>query len=371
MNQKIFEVGIIGGGIAGASVAAFLAEDGVECALFEMENTLAYHTTGRSAALYTPHYGPDSMRAFARVAKDFFLNPPYDVPSPLTSEKGAVSIVDEEQAKFVERPPGTVWWDEAKCIAEIPILRSGKFIGGVYEEAVRDIDVHALHSLYVRIAKQNKCQFFQDSMVQAVTRKSEFWTLHTKSGDYQVRKFVNAAGAWGDRVGALAGVKPIGLTPKRRTVAIINQDQLPGIDFDHWPTVIVEPDYVYFQRFGKGFMMLSPVDKTPSEPCDAQPEELDIATGVYNFEQVTTIKVRKIERTWAGLRTFAPDGDPVIGWAQEAENYFWLVGQGGYGVFTSPGVGRYAASLISGSTLSSDFQETGYDFIKLTPDRFQ
>ena len=370
MSKESFEVGIIGGGIAGVSVAMFLAEKGIDCAIFEMESTLAYHTTGRSAALFTPYYGPDSIRAFAQVAKDFFLDTPYETEAPLTSEKGFLALADETQVDLVERPPGSEWWDESKCLNKVPILRKGKFLGAVYDPTVRDIDVHALHSLYVRIAKQQGSKVFRDAGITSISRLQNTWLLKTKEQEFEVGIVVNASGAWGDEVARLAKIKQMGLIPKRRTALTLNQSQFDDVDFSNWNFVAVEPDILYFQPFGKGTLMLSPSDETACPPCDVQPEELDIAICIDRFQDATTVQVKKIESSWAGLRTFAPDGDPVIGWAPDATNFFWLVGQGGYGVFTSPAIGQYAASLISGTEPSPKFQNVDYDFAKLNPDRY-
>ena len=372
MTATTLDVVIIGGGIAGASVAAFLAQDGVKSGLFEMESSLAYHTTGRSAALLTPHYGPDSMQAFASIAKTFLENPPVETDDPLITPKYLVTVTDEEHVQLVERPPSSLWWSEAECLKQVPFLKQGKFVGAVIDTEVASIDVHALHSLYLKMFTNDGGQIFRDVKISTLEQNSSgVWEFETYGEKFQSPIIINAAGAWGDEIASVAGIGPVGLVPKRRTVLVIDENQFTGTDFNSLPFVVVEPDYVYFQNFGSGKLMISPADKTPSKPCDAQPDEMDIAIGASRFEEVTTLNIRRIDHSWAGLRTFSPDNDPVIGWEPNREGFFWLVGQGGYGVFSSPAIGRYAASLVANSKLPKAYQESIYPFEALSPDRFR
>ena len=372
MTATTLDVVIIGGGIAGASVAAFLAQDGVKSGLFEMESSLAYHTTGRSAALLTPYYGPDSMQAFASIGRSFLENPPIETDDPLITPKHLVTVTDEEHVQLVERPPSSLWWSEAECLKQVPFLKQGKFVGAVIDTEVASIDVHALHSLYLNMFTNGGGQIFRDVKISTLEQNSSgVWEFEIKGETFQSPIIINAAGAWGDEIASVAGIGPVGLVPKRRTVLVIDENQFTGTDFNSLPFVVVEPDYVYFQNFGSGKLMISPADKTPSKPCDAQPDEMDIAIGASRFEEVTTLNIRRIDHSWAGLRTFSPDNDPVIGWEPNREGFFWLVGQGGYGVFSSPAIGRYAASLVVDSKLPKAFQESSYPFEALSPDRFR
>ncbi len=371
MSHEVFDAAVIGGGIAGASVAAFLARDGIEAALFEMESSLAYHTTGRSAALLTPNYGPDSMRAFAAVAEDFLRNPPIETDSPLLAPKPAVSVIREEDVFDVERPPNSLWWNENECLEAVPFLKKGKFIGAVVDQIVASIDVHALHSLYLKMFSNCGGKVYRRAPVTALKRTLSSWEVTAGDKRYEAQIVINAAGAWGDHVANLAQISPIGLVPRRRTVVVVKEDQFEDVDFDSLPFVIVEPNYLYFQNFGRGQLMFSPVDQTPSQACDARPDEIDVAVAVSRFEENTMLKVRRIDNSWAGLRTFAPDNDPVIGWEPFEDGFFWLTGQGGYGIFSSPGIGQYAASIISGSSISDQFHQSAYDFERLSPQRFR
>ncbi len=368
----MYDAIVIGGGIAGASVGAFLADDGYRVVLLEREESLAYHTTGRSAALYTPYYGPDSMRAFGALARSFLESPTFESSSPILSERKTISLVDMELAATIDRPPHSIWLNEQECLERVPFLRSGKYIGAVLDTQVASIDVHALHSVFVKALTSRGGKVKTSAEVKHLSlSSSNIWTVEASDEIYRSPIVVNTAGAWGDRLAQMAGISPIGLVPKRRTIVVVGSDQFNGVRFDDLPFVIVEPDYIYFQQFGVGQLMMSPVDQTPSVPCDAQPDELDKAITVARFESVSTLKVKRIDHSWAGLRTFSPDGHPVIGWETEQPGFFWLVGQGGYGIFTSPAIGRYAASLIAGSTLPDPYQSSPFAFDTLSPERFR
>ena len=371
-SRKNFDAIVIGGGIAGASVGAFLAEDGLNIALLEKEDSLAYHTTGRSAALLTPYYGPESMRAFGAIGKPFLESPAFDTDLQVLSHRLTLTLVEKADAIRVERPPKSIWLDEQDCLEQVPFLKPARYIGGVVDTQVASIDVHALHTIYVKALTSRGGQVFRDSPVTDLkVSPSGVWEVITNSASYHSPTVINAAGAWGDHLAQAAGIGPVGLVPKRRTVIVVDSDQFDNVSFDDLPFVIVEPDYLYFQPFGIGQLMISPIDQTPSLPCDAQPDELDKAVTVARFEEVSTLNVKRIDHSWAGLRTFSPDGDPVIGWEPHQPGFFWLVGQGGYGIFTSPAIGRYAASLISGTDLPSTYRDAGFPFSKLAPDRFR
>ncbi len=372
MTAKSIDIAIIGGGIAGASVGAFLADFGVQVHLFEMESSLAYHTTGRSAALLTPYYGPDSMKAFATIGRSYLESTPAGAEGPLIEPRDLLTVIDSSQTTTVERPPNSVWWEESTCLEKVPFLRKGRFLGGVVDKDVASIDVHALHSSYVRTITRKGGVIHLDARIDSLNQKpSGIWEIQANGETYQTPTVCNAAGAWGDHIARAAGVAPVGLVPKRRTVVVLDSSQFEDVDFDIETFVVVEPNYVYFQNFGVGKLMLSAADQTPSVPCDAQPDEMDMAVAISRFEEVTDLKVTRIDHSWAGLRTFAPDHNPVIGWEPYCEGFFWLVGQGGYGVFSSPGIGRYAASLLSGRGIPKAYTESPFDFDTLSPSRFR
>ena len=372
MTTQSIDVAIIGGGIAGASVGAFLADSGAQVHLFEMEESLAFHTTGRSAALLTPYYGPKSMQAFAAIGRSFFEDPPEDAEGPLIEPRGLLTVFDSSQTMTVERPPGSTFLEVSDCLEIVPFLRKGRFVGGVMDTAVASIDVHGVHSCYIRTMNRNGGRIHLNSQISRLEQTpSGIWEFEADGVSYQTPTIVNTAGAWGDKVAQLAGISPVGLVPKRRTVIVLDSNQFQGTSFDIDPFVVIDPNYVYFQNFGVGKLMLSAVDQTPSVPCDAQPDEMDMAVAVSRFEEVTELNVARIDHSWAGLRTFSPDMHPVIGWEPYHDGFFWIVGQGGYGIFSSPGIGRYAASQISGSEVPADYSNHPFDFGSLAPDRFR
>ncbi len=372
VSSHSFDAIVIGGGIAGVSVAAFLAEDGVNVGLLEREDSLAYHTSGRSAALLTPYYGPDAMRAFARIGTPFLESPAFACNAPILSDRNTLTLVEEDLAIAIDRPPKSVWLSERECLERVPFLRRGRYIGGIVDTEVASIDVHELHSVFVKALTSRGGKVFRNAPVTQMTQApSGSWQVSAGTETFQSRTVINAAGAWGDEVAKIAGISPVGLVPKRRTVVVIDASQFSDTKFDDLPFVIVEPDYLYFQPFGIGQLMMSPIDQTPSLPCDAQPDELDMAITVARFEEVSTLKVARIDHSWAGLRTFSPDGNPVIGWEPQKAGFFWIVGQGGYGMFSSPAIGRYAASLVAGSDLPPAYESSGFQFNTLSPERFR
>jgi D-arginine dehydrogenase len=230
-----------------------------------------------------------------------------------------------------------------------------------------DIDVNALHQGYLRGLKARGGELRTDAAVHELSRKDGSWIAKTKAGEFRGAVIVDAAGAWGDEVAALAGARPVGITPKRRT-AILFQPPA-GIDSRDWHSVIDADEQFYF-RPDAGRIMASPADETPSPPCDAQPEELDIAILIDRLEQAADLPVRRIENRWAGLRTFAKDKTPVVGFDSKVENFFWLVGQGGYGIQTAPGISRLVGALVQGKGVPADLADLGVTQQALSPARF-
>ncbi len=371
MTKTVLDAAIIGGGIAGVSIAAIAARNGVKAALFEMESSLAYHTTGRSAALFTPNYGPQSIRALAKVARPFLENPPPEAAGPLLSRRGLLEIVPKDHPETVVPPEGSVWLDCAECLELVPILKADAIAGAIHDPSVASIDVHALHGAYVKIFRGAGGAIHSGCQVTRLNYANGVWHIAAGDSEFAAKALINASGAWSDTVAQMAGIRPVGLVPRRRTAALIDQSQIGAFDFDSWPMVATVVDYMYFQPFGKGRIMISPEDETPSAPCDAQPEELDIAVGISRFEEMTTAAIRRVEHSWAGLRTFAPDRNPVIGWDPDHNGFFWVAGQGGYGIFTSPAIGRYGADLFCGNQAAPQYAATGYDFTTLSPQRFR
>ena len=366
MSTETFDVIVIGAGIAGATVAAHLAAD-CRVALIEAEEAAGYHATGRSAASWILNYGPPDVRALTGASRAFFESPPEGfTEAPILRRRMNVYLAPEDQvADLREMLDIGVGLREAS-IAEIkslvPALRDGYAVAAAVEEDVFDIDVAALHQGYLRQARRNGGVLALRSRTMRIARSGTTWQVEvTGGGGFHAPILVNAAGAWGDEVAVQAGLRPIGLQPTRRTGVII--DPAPWQVAD-WPFVMAADGGWYCRPEARTRLMVSPADETPMPPQDIQPDELDIAIAIDSMMQALDINVRRVERSWAGLRTFAPDGSLALG--QGADGYFWCVGQGGYGIQTSAAVGRLMADLVAG-------RDPGYDadvLSRINPLRF-
>ena len=338
---------VIGAGIAGASVADALAPS-AQVIVLEQEERPGMHSTGRSAALFSETYGNEVIRSLSRSSRAFLADPPPGFSeTALIRPRGTLYIASadrlealrelEVDAGAFERLSG------AEARRRVPILRPESSAEALYEAGAMDIDVDALHQGFLRRLRPAGGQIVTDASVTALRRAAGRWIATTSRGDFSAPIVVNAAGAWADRVAALAGLAPLGLQPKRRTAALI--DGPTDFDFAGWPLVIDVDETVYFKP-DAGRLLLSPADETDTEPGDAQPDDLDVAIAVDRLEHMTTLSVRRVAHRWAGLRTFAPDRTPVCGFDPRAEDFFWLAGQGGYGIQTSPALARLAARLV-------------------------
>ncbi len=365
---------VIGAGIAGASVAYELAQHG-RVILLEGEDQPGYHTTGRSAALYSETYGNATMRALTRAGRDFFINPPSGFAnSPILTPRGTLVVATAAQRATLERSiaemagtvPGLELWNGAQARARVPVYATDQVDCALWEPHAMDIDVHALHQGYLRGARQRGCVLHCQAEVRAMQRTAGRWCVHTTAGDFHAPVVVNAAGAWADTVARLAGAHALGVQPLRRTV--ITFDAAPGMNIHDWPAVI-DADETYYFKPEAGRVLASLADETPSEPCDAQPDEYDIALLVDRVTRATTFNIRKILSKWAGLRSFVADRTLVAGYDPQIEGFFWLAAQGGYGIQTSSGASRAAAALVMQRELPSDLQDLGLSGADLSPAR--
>ncbi|MBK0328894.1 FAD-binding oxidoreductase [Rhodobacteraceae bacterium F11138] len=351
---------VIGAGIAGASVAAELAT-GDRVILLERESQPGYHTTGRSAALYTESYGPPVIRALTRASRDFFHADGNPFPDqPLLHPRGVLFVARHDQSAALdelqdELKEAVVRLSAEATAARQPLLRPGYAGGGLWDDGAADIDVHGLHQHYLRQLRSRGGMLVTGAEVTGLTR-SEDWTVETPAGTYRAPVVVNAAGAWGDEVARLAGINPVGLTPKQRTAMIVRGPD--GVKVDSWP-MVVDVDEEFYLKPDAGKLLISPADATPSPPCDAQPDELDVAICVDRIQRAFDLTVRRIENKWAGLRSFLPDGAPMADFDPAAPGFFWLIGQGGYGIQTAPALARAAAALVQGRALPADITDQG------------
>jgi D-arginine dehydrogenase len=254
--------------------------------------------------------------------------------------------------------------DEALAIC--PALRPDHVDSGLFEEDARDMDVHAIHQGFLRGFRAAGGRLVCDAAVTGLGTNGTGWTIETRAGTFTADIVINAAGAWADALAGMAGVKPIGLVPKRRTA--ITFDPPAGADFRRWPAVIDVDEQFYFKP-DAGQLLASPADETPVEPQDIQPEELDIALCIDRCERAATLGIRRVARKWAGLRSFVADKTPVAGFAAEAPGFFWLAGQGGYGIMTSPSMGRISAALVQGKGVPADIEDLGVTAADMSPAR--
>jgi D-arginine dehydrogenase len=368
------DVIVVGAGIAGASVAAHLAETR-RVLLLEREDRAGYHSTGRSAALFTEIYGNTTIRALTRASRNFLFDPPAGfAEGPLIRPRGCLYIASQSQLEVLQAfaalpdvAPATRTLAVHEAHALCPILREECVAAALFEPDSSDIDVSALHQGYLRLFRRRAGRLVTNAPVEALEHGAAGWTAQAGAERFTAPILVNAAGAWADEVATLAGITRIGLQPRRRTAVLV--DPPPGMDISRWPFVNDAQEQFYFKPEA-GSLFLSPADETPVEPSDVQPDEWDIAVAIERVEAVTTLQVTRPKARWAGLRTFAPDRTPVAGFAGGEPGFFWLAGQGGYGIQTAPALSRTAAALILGAPLPEDLQGLDAELPALSPGRF-
>jgi D-arginine dehydrogenase len=350
MTAQSFDIAVIGAGMAGATAAAFLSE-AKRVALIEAEDVAGYHTTGRSAAMWVQNYGPPDVRELTRLSRPFYEAPPAGFSDIALIRRRAVLML-ASAAQRADLEIALVAGHGIRRIATtdvedlIPALRPGYLADAAIEEDAFDMDVAAIHQGFLRMLRANGGVLGLGSRVRQIGRRSGAWDIETASGDvFHTPVVVNAAGAWGDELAIIAGVAPIGLQPRRRTAAIIDPSPF---DVSDWPMIIDIAEEWYARPEARTRLMVSPADATLTHPHDVQPEEIDVATGIDRMQQALDIPVRRVEHSWAGLRTFTQDGSLAFGWDPRVAGFFWSVGQGGYGIQTAPAAGRLVADLVLG-----------------------
>ena len=371
-----FDFAIVGAGIAGVSAAYALAPH-ARVIVLEREHVPAYHRTGRSAALHSETYGSAEIRAITVASGHFYRKPPQGFTDhPLLTPRGALiagragqeEATRKAAADYSRLVPTVRWLEPAEVLRRQPLLRPAAAAGGAIFEQAEDMDVAAIHAGFLRGARASGAVLRLNAEVAALDRKDGRWTIRLGEGEtIGAANIVNAAGAWADVVGKLAGAKPVGMVPKRRTAFTF--DSPPGLDLATLPMVI-DFDESWYIKPEVGQFLGSPADETPSPPCDAQPEEIDIATAVDRIEAATTLQILRIKSKWAGLRSFVADKNLVVGYDPAVDGLFWLAGQGGYGIQTGAAAGRLAASLALGKQLPGDISDLGVTEAVLSPARF-
>ncbi|MFO1240271.1 MAG: FAD-dependent oxidoreductase [Sphingomonadaceae bacterium] len=349
-----YDVAIVGAGMAGASLAAELAAD-MSVLLLEAESQPGYHATGRSAAFWHETYGGPDVQPLSKASLSWLATPPAEAGAgSFLSPRGAITLcrsgerdkLQEFADSFAANGLSFEWLDRSGLDLHCPGLRSDWTLG-LREPDCADIDVAGVHQAYLRMAARRGTVLHCNAALTSAQRGSAGWTLETRNGTFSAQLLVNAAGAWADEVAALAGVRPIGITPFRRTIVQLRFDRpIPRT----LPLTIDVNGQFYFKSDGADGLWLSPHDETPSPPTDAAPEELDIAIAIDRLEQVVEWQVRQVSHKWAGLRSFAPDRLPVYGFDAVETSFFWFAGQGGFGIQTAPAAAKIGASLITGKS---------------------
>jgi D-arginine dehydrogenase len=367
---------IIGAGIAGASVAYWLAPHG-RTVLLERESQPGYHSTGRSAAMLIDSYGPRHVRALTRASRAFFESPPdHFGGESLLKCRGTLTISENsndsrllEHFRLARETCATSQLlDGSTAVRLVPVLRPEVTAQAVLEPDAADIDVHALHQGYLSGARRSGCELRCGIEIVGIERRHEGWRIVTTTGSFVTRILVNAAGAWCDVVAQLAGVAPIGLVPKRRSAFMF--DPPNSVAVGGWP-MCAKVDWSWYMKPEGGRLLGSPANADAVTPQDVQPEDLDIALGIEAIESATTIRIDRPTQVWAGLRSFVSDEELVGGFEQNVEQFFWIAGQGGYGIQTSPAMGESCAALVRGLPIPEAIASAGVTAAALSPNRLR
>lgn len=368
-----FDIAVIGAGIAGASVGYELARDH-EVVVIDQEPVAGYHTTGRSAAAWTEAYERGPVQALARASRPFLEEPPdLFAGTPLLTPMPVLVVATAGQRDSFDRfvddaPDGVLEILEGEALrGACPALGNGIVIGA-REAAAMEIDVNALHQGYLAGVRLRDGTVLLDSPVSALDSGGHWWRIGAGGSTITASVVVNAAGAWGDQVAGMAGVEPLGLTPYRRTAFTFPVSD--DADISSWP-MVVDVDENYYFKPQQGHFMGSLAEETPMEPHDVGVEEADVALAIERIEAATSLRIPHVSTTWAGLRTFTQDRFPAIGFEPGHRGFFWLVGQGGYGIMTAPAAARTAAALVADHRVPSDVAHNGLDIDDIDPARFR
>jgi len=377
--MREFDILIVGAGIAGASLAWRLAGQR-SVALLERESQPGYHSTGRSAAMFMETYGPPMVRALTRASRAFYERPPEGFAPDLMQPRGVLYLATHGQEQELANTrkelapgcPGLLTLDAATTLAHVPCLRPDLVHGALYDAGAQDMDVHALHQGFLRGFRQAAGadgELRTNAGVTRATHDGRCWTVELADGQaLRARTVVNAAGAWADELAAAFGARPIGLVPHRRSAFTFKAPE--GVDASHWPAVVGVDESYYFKP-DAGQLLGSPANADPTVPHDVVPEELDIAMGIHQIESVSTLVIRRPASTWAGLRSFVPDGEMVIGHDDASPGFFWLAAQGGYGIQSAAGASALADALLREAALPEELQQQGVDVRALSPARLR
>lgn len=375
--MREYDIVIFGAGIAGASLAWRLAgQRGV--LLLEREAQPGYHSTGRSAAMFMESYGPPMVRALTRASRAFYEHPPEGfATAPLMQPRGALylatpgqeALMAQTRTELAASCPDLEVLDARTTLERVPCLRPDMVHGALYDPGAQDIDVHALHQGFLRGFRQRGGELRTSATLTQASHDGQGWALQFSDGQaLRARTVVNAAGAWADELAGLFGAAPIGLVPHRRSAFTFKAPE--GMDVSGWPAVVGMDESYYFKP-DAGQLLGSPANADPTVAHDVVPEELDIAMGIYQIESVSTLTIRRPGSTWAGLRSFVPDGEMVIGWDGACPGFFWLAAQGGYGIQSAAGASALADALLRDVALPAELVQQGVEAAVLSPARLR
>ena len=341
------------------SAAYSLSRRGVEVVVLKREDSLTAHSTGRSAAQYIETYGGPVNQALTVASRDFLLGgadgwADAELLQPRSvlwvGAAGHLGDLEQLREEMLPLSPHLALIGAAEARVHCPVLDPDWVTGGLLEEGSYDIDVAGLHQAFLRGARRQGVTIVRASAVTGMERARGRWEVRAGADSFAAPVVVNAAGAWADELGRCAGVAPLGLTPLRRTIFTFGApSEYAAEDVWRWPLVADIADGFYFKPEGPSQLLGSPADETPDVPCDARAEELDVARGIDAVNGATTLAVRAVRSVWAGLRTFAADRHPVVGFDDTAEGFVWCAGQGGTGIQTSPAMGEAVASILCGA----------------------
>jgi D-arginine dehydrogenase len=351
------DIAIVGAGMAGATLAAEIGGR-ASVLLLEAEEQPGHHSTGRSAAFWSESYGGPAVQPLTTASGPFlrengFLSPRGGLHIAQAAKgEGALQALAAEFGHAVElRALGRDAVTQA-----VPGLRTG-WNSGLLEPSCADIDVAALHAFYLAAARRSGAEVLTRAELLGAERRGGDWRLDTRAGEIEADVLVNAAGAWADPVARLAGVAPLGIQPYRRTMVQLRVDPPAPASL---PLVIDAAGRFYFKPEAGGRLWLSPHDETACAPCDCAPEEYDVALAIDRLEKAVDWRVERVERSWAGLRSFAPDRVPVYGFAPDAAGFFWFAGQGGFGIQTAPAAAKLGAALLLGGSAGASIDAERY-----------
>ena len=372
------DVLIIGAGIAGASLAWRLSRAGRSVLLLEREAQPGTHSTGRSAAMFMESYGPPGVRALTRASRAFYLNPPAGfAEQPLLHPRHALFVATPAQRSALAAlrdelaATGTALklLNAEQLAQAAPALKPDLFEQAMLDVDGYDIEVDALLQGFLRGARQAGAQLLTGAAPTQSGRMGDAWRVALSSGEtVQARTVVNAAGAWADEVAALFGAAPLGIEPRRRSAFTFRPPE--GVDVSNWP-MVADVDETWYFKPDAGQLLGSPANADPVAPHDVQPEEFDIALGIHQIQEATTLEIRRPTATWAGLRSFVRDGEIVIGFDGALPGFFWLCAQGGYGIQSAAGASLLAASLIAGDALPDELTRHGVNPAVVSPSRLR